>query len=502
MMMVLLVIVLLISAYLFYHLYYKRIGLPPGPMPYPKVGNTMDMVGEKEPEKIFDEYKAKYGSVVTFWIGNTPMILLNTKELADEYMIRQGDIFVDRIALDPVMKIIRGGESGLINMSGDLWRNQRRFALKVMRDFGLGKSGMEERLLSEALFICEKVNKDIDAGLEDIDLKKYLDLATGSVINTVVCGESFTALNKEDDFYKIQDIMNIVNNGGDDQFAMLLFLFPFLLQVPYINKRGLALIEKIQGLLKHIDKQVDDHLQKNNYSDQSMEPRDFIDAFMLEKARLEENGEDAGYFTKEQLRGTAIDLWFAGHDTTSATMSWIVSYLCYHQEIQNKLHDEIDRVISSDRQIRTSDRPDLPYLLAFITEVQRLANIVPFNVPRVTTEDVNIDGFHIKKGTAVLAQIGTIMRDEKNFSSPFEFKPERFIDNNGKFVANSAVLPFSLGRRSCLGEGLARMELYLFTANLLNQFKILPGKTPPTLKKIKPSSFHAALYTCKMEKRY
>uniref|UniRef100_A0A1I7RZT0 Cytochrome P450 n=2 Tax=Bursaphelenchus xylophilus TaxID=6326 RepID=A0A1I7RZT0_BURXY len=461
------------------------------------------MLAKRGMVEVCDGYKAKYGNVFTFWAGEVPVVMLNTLELADEYMVKQGDVFADRMKMHPITKLLRGGvEGGVVYMSGDVWRNQRRFALKVMRDFGLGKSGMEDKILSEALIICERLSHDIDAGIDDVDMKRYINLATGSVINTVVCGEGFTAQNEKGDFHKVQDVVDSLNNDEDNTLAILAFLFPILLKVPYVNRPAQRLIKHVHEMIKCIDDQVEDHLRKNDYSDQSMEPRDFIDAFMLEKARVEANGEERKYFTKEQLRGTAIDLWFAGHDTTNATMNWIVSYLIQYQDIQEKLHEELDRVISSDRPVRNADRPDLPYLQAFLTESQRMANIIPVNIPRATTEDVNVEGYNLKKGTLVIAQIATIMRDPKHFPSPLEFRPERFINENGKFVSHPAMLPFSLGKRVCLGEGLARMELYLFTANLLNQFKILPGKTPPTLKKIKPSSFHAALYTCKMEKRY
>lgn len=71
---------------------------------------------------------------------------------------------------------------GIIDTSGALWKDQRRFSLRVLRDFGLGKNKMQERILEEMHTICENVNRDIDAGIIEHDFHKHTDLATGSVI--------------------------------------------------------------------------------------------------------------------------------------------------------------------------------------------------------------------------------------------------------------------------------------------------------------------------------
>lgn len=105
-------------------------------------------------------------------------------------------------------------------------------------------------------------------------------------------------------------------------------------------------------------------------------------------------------------------------------------------------------------------------------ESQRGINILPLNLQHATTRDTVIDGFKIPKGTGVVAQISTVMNNEEVFPDPYTFNPDRFIDENGKLKKVDELAPFSVGKRSCPGEGLARMELFLFIANFLNRYKV------------------------------
>lgn len=114
--------------------------------------------------------------------------------------------------------------------------------------------------------------------------------------------------------------------------------------------------------------------------------------------------------------------------------------------------------------------------------------MVPQNIPHATTRDVTIEGYFIPKGTAILPQISTVLYDEEVslersrqlatfrfiqiFPEHTAFKPERFLDANGHLKRTDELIPFSVGKRQCLGESLAKMELFLFLANILNQFKV------------------------------
>lgn len=107
-----------------------------------------------------------------------------------------------------------------------------------------------------------------------------------------------------------------------------------------------------------------------------------------------------------------LDLWFAALMTTSNTMTWCFAYTLNYLDAQQKLHEELDRVIGSERHINTADKPNLPYTNAYINEIQRTANLVPLNLLHMTTRDTVLKGYNIPKGTGVVAQISTVMYDE------------------------------------------------------------------------------------------
>ncbi|XP_015273037.1 PREDICTED: cytochrome P450 2K4-like, partial [Gekko japonicus] len=158
-----------------------------------------------------------------------------------------------------------------------------------------------------------------------------------------------------------------------------------------------------------------------------------------------------------------------------------------------KVQEEIETVIGS-AQPRTEHRAKLPYTDAVVHEVQRFGILDPTGVPHATTADVTLGDYFIPKGMQIIPLMYSVLYDESEWEKPFKFYPEHFLDSEGKFVKRDAFLPFSAGRRVCAGENLARMELFLFFASLLQRFTFQPAPgmskedldlTPATVSEIK-----------------
>ena len=157
-------------------------------------------------------------------------------------------------------------------------------------------------------------------------------------------------------------------------------------------------------------------------------------------------------FVVEQLVQVIGDLFTAGAETTSTTLRWGFIYLLHYPEVQQKLQDEIEQVIGSSRNPSMADRSNMPFTEAYLTELQRIADIIPFGVPHATTEDVTFRGYHIPKGTQVWPNLHYVHHNEETWGDPEVFKPERFLDDDGKFQKPENVLPFSIGKRYLLQQ--------------------------------------------------
>jgi cytochrome P450 len=140
--------------------------------------------------------------------------------------------------------------------------------------------------------------------------------------------------------------------------------------------------------------------------------------------------------------------------------------------IQRKLQDELDKVVGKSRLPALNDRSELPYTQAVINELLRYSSLVPFSLFHKATKDVQLAGYTIPKDTMMIPNLYAAHFDKKTWKDPENFRPERFINDQGQYEKNDAVMAFSYGKRACLGETLARDELFLFFTSIFQRFTV------------------------------
>ncbi|GMT27566.1 hypothetical protein PFISCL1PPCAC_18860, partial [Pristionchus fissidentatus] len=234
--------------------------------------------------------------------------------------------------------------------------------------------------------------------------------------------------------------------------------------------------------LSMLQKELDITEKSLNYDE---EPRCYADSFFIEMKKREDKGEPLGNFTRNQLIVACLDMWSAGFETTVTTLRFAIHYLISHPESQRKMQKEIDEKVGQ-RQISTDDQKQLPYCMAAIQEIQRCGNIGELNFFRKTEQETVIGGYKIAAGTTILPEFPTVHVDPDNFERPDYFCPERHINDAGEFVKDPRITPFSVGKRACLGEGLARMELFIFLTTFVQHCSFSSTNIiPPALKLIR-----------------
>lgn len=188
------------------------------------------------------------------------------------------------------------------------------------------------------------------------------------------------------------------------------------------------------------------------------------------RAREDGRNNSDPFFNDQQWLAVVNDLWVAGIETTIVALNWIFFYLCLFPDAQKKIQLEIDAVIGKERAASLGDKPSMPYTQAFLSECLRFANMIPYNVIHKILRDTQILGYDIPAGTWVLAQICTVLWDPDLFPSPERFIPERFLDETDRLKNIEEFVPFSIGKRCCLGESLAKAEMFLIMVQLLQLY--------------------------------
>jgi cytochrome P450 len=222
---------------------------------------------------------------------------------------------------------------------------------------------------------------------------------------------------------------------------------------------------------------VKDH--KESLDDDNI--RDFMDLMLLEVKNCKDvNSSFHGYRGEAALINNMIDLFIAGMETTSSSLLWAILYLLHFPDMKKRIHAEIDEVTGGNRPPALEDRPAMHYTNAFLLESFRMTSFVPMSVFHYSSAEVRIKDYVIPKDCIVIGSLYHVMHDPNYFKNPEVFQPERFLDY-GKFVNDERVIPFSIGKRFCLGKSLAEKEFFLFFAGLLHSYDIkqVPGTMLP-----------------------
>ncbi|XP_053577664.1 cytochrome P450 2G1 isoform X2 [Bombina bombina] len=290
--------------------------------------------------------------------------------------------------------------------------------------------------------------------------------AVSSVFCSIIFGDQFEYKDKK--FSKIFSFGEETLQLMSTPWAQLEDTLPELMK--YIPGPHKKIIDVSEEMVECIQKRV----EINQASLEPTCPRDYIDCFLIKMEEEKHNPNTE--FTMRNLLLSVHNLLLGATDTVGTTLRHALLILMTYPEVQAKLQKEIDHVIGRNRLPLMSDRSQMPYTEAVINEVQRFADIIPMNVTHSVKKDTQFRGYTIPKGTDVYPLLCTVHRDPTQFSTPYKFNPNHFLDENGELKKNDAMMAFSAGKRRCPGEGLALIELFLFLTIILQNFTLTSEK--------------------------
>ncbi|NWH78870.1 CP2J6 protein, partial [Piaya cayana] len=431
-----------------------RRRFPPGPTPYPFFGNLLQMKFRIHHD-ILTKMAKLYGNVFTLWLSNTPTVFLQGFQAVKEGLT----VHAEDVAGRPTTIVfhILTHEKGVMFSNGHLWKQQRRFGLATMRKMGIGKKDREYRLQEEACHLVEYLR---ETNGKPLDPTMPVAHAVSNVICALIFGHRFS---RDDENFRclIESIDNITAFGNSTSFFVY-ETFPWLARLFLTPvKQFISSVNFVNALLA---KELESHKQRRKTD----ENQDFIDYYLDEIDKTK--GDADATYDEENLIQTMFDLFLAGTETTATTLCWALLYMVVYPDVQEKVQKELDAAVGCSHLISYEDRKKLPYTNAVIHEIQRYSNILLVALPRQSVKDTELLGFPIPKNTMIFSNIDSVLSDPGKWETPDRFNPGHFLDKDGNFVNREAFLPFSIGHRVCMGELLARMELFIVFSTLLQAF--------------------------------
>ncbi|XP_072015531.1 cytochrome P450 2A10-like isoform X2 [Amphiura filiformis] len=480
---ILLLVVILVTMFFFQS---KKSNLPPGPWnPIPYIGfapNIAYALYKGEPlYKFLMGLGNKYGQVISFTALGMPVVVLN------EYQaIREA--FQDTKLSDRGENEMQVKAFGKTNNKWDDMGPYRIFALACFRQFGVGTSRFEEPISKESTYMIEEL-----ANLKGqaFDLTWHFNNAVSNIICKVVFGTRFEL--SDERIHRLTNLLNRQNElAGSGGLEMNIPI-----NIPSRAKQEMKKV--LDELHEFINEMIESH--RKNFDLNNL--NDVIDLW-LNEIRLHKSDDPNSFRHPDNMAGQLLLLFLAGTDTTSNTLRWGSQYLVRYPKVQDCIHREIDTVVGRNRLPKLADKPNLPYTQAVIAELHRITSLAPLSVFHVAGDTTTFRGYTILKNSVVISNLYAVRHSPEIWGDPEKFRPERFLDDDGNFLEPDELIPFGVGRRVCLGEALARQELFIFFAHLLHQFKFektSENAPMPTLKPIDGLVLHPEPYKLRVTKR-
>ncbi|CAH0407358.1 unnamed protein product [Chilo suppressalis] len=465
---------------------YKRLeNFPPGPPSLPIYGAYWIML-----LTVIDNLAAacwsiskKYNTkIVGLYLGQFPTIIINDSAMIKEMLYTEE--FDGR--LDIILGRLRSywKKLGIFFTDGYFWHVQRRFSLRYFRDYGFGRRDEALETVVEG-----EIKEMIDMSINGPKYPAEKELVKGELIylqhyfavpfiNGMMHVLSKMTLPRSE-YHVLWDLAKngLIFQRNSNDLGAALSLTPWIKDI-IPNWSGYNGLRKgNQCLLDFFQKLVQEVIKTHD----GTHNRHFLDMYVKRmKEELEKEGKST--FSVDQLVLTCVDYMFPTATATESVLAMLIERILLQPEIQDKIHEEIDRVVGRGRLPNLDDRKNMPYTEACLREMMRIEPLVPLGVAHRCITNYKFHGYDIPEDTVVSANYLVLHMDKEIWGDPERFRPERFIANGKLDVSKDKSLPFGAGRRLCAGETYARQTMFQVFAGFMQAFHVSTADGKPLKK--------------------
>ncbi|KAH9308061.1 hypothetical protein KI387_035972, partial [Taxus chinensis] len=469
-------IILVISVYIYERLPTWKLPNIPSPPETLLFGHLL-LIAKHGPD-VFVSLARKYGPIYRFNFGRQPLVIVADADLCREVGIKKFKNLSNRSIPAPIASSPLH-QKGLFFTRNSRWSSMRG---AVQPQYQPSRIANLVPLMERTICILKDHLSTKDEK-QDINFSELLLQLATDIIGEAAFGERFdltpststgssTHPVEVSEFVK-QHVYSTTSLKMDltGTFSIIMgILFP-IVQEPFR-----LILSRIRGTgdwkVEQNNRKLTDRLnaivERRNKDLGLKSKADFLSA-VLNARNSSKDSRDL--FTADYVISLTYEHLLAGSATTSFTISMVLYLVSAHPDVEKKLLQEIDAFGPPDRKPTAEDLEKFPYITQVIQESMRYYTVSPL-VAREASEDVEIGGYMLPKGTWVWLALNVPAKDPTHFSEPEKFKPERFDPEceEEKRRHPYANIPFGIGPRACIGMRFSLQEIKLALIHLYQLF--------------------------------